>query len=116
MDINNVIEELRQKYKYIRINNNNTIYDLFNKKLLIIESQSSTFRLLRTTFMKILQSENYAYLLINRNTNELFYIEKYNDWMKVSFERSNKEELYFGKEILQRKINLQNFKEKIICF
>lgn len=114
MNIDNILKKLKEQNKYIAINKTNTIYNLKNRNLMVIESTSNTFSITRSAFERLIQAYNYAYLLINKNTNELFYFDNKKDWMKLSFERSNKEELFFGKEILQTRISIDDIKIKVM--
>lgn len=83
----------------------------------VIKENSSTFKLDRDLFFYLdNQREMYAFLLINTVENKVFYLEFLDkkNWLKTSFDRSDKESIYFGKIVLQHRINLDEAASKIL--
>lgn len=61
------------------------------------------------------QAVPYAFLLINKLSNKMFFMNypKKKNWLSQSFERSSKSEIYFGKIVLQNEIKKMDILNKI---
>ena len=85
-----------------------TIYEFENEVLLcIIQSQCNTFKIDFSDF-KYLDDKllPYSFLMINKKTDKMYYlkISEPNNFIRNDFEATKKNELYFGKQILNNEI------------
>lgn len=115
----NLLGKYSLPYKKQSFESNIHIYKIENnKKINIVQMVEDTniFRIDRDLFYYLNnQSIMYCFLLINKLDSSLFYLEfgAKNNWLKSSFERSDKDELYFGKIVLNHKISEAHLIEKI---
>lgn len=101
LDKNNIHYQLKQ-IKNVRI------YELDDEVLLVtISNNKNVFSINRRLFYEI---DNkllpYSFCLEDTSTNNLYYIkiEEPNNFLRKSFESTNKDTIYFGKKILQHRI------------
>ncbi|TJX15133.1 hypothetical protein E9840_03460 [Tissierella creatinini] len=97
-------------FKEIEYDEDIKIYKLGKLKphnIAVLYSPNNTFKIDRELMFYLSnQNEIYSFWLINKNVNDMFYLEFINkeNWLQTSFNRSNKEEIYFGKIILNHKL------------
>ena len=116
MDIKNLLKNENIIYKVNKVGNTR-IFEFDNETLLIvIINNKNQFKICRKDFYKI---DNlllpYAFCLIDSSKDEMYYVlvKEPNNFLRKSFENTNKEEIYFRKEILQNKIKENELIEKI---
>ncbi len=117
MNIEKILNEESIDYLNQEYDEKIKIYKLNNKANLVqITGDYSTFAIDRD-LNYYLNSQNmvYAFILVNKNDSKLFYLEfrDKNNWLNASFERSNKDRLYFGKVVLNNQVNLFKLRERI---
>ncbi len=84
--------------------------------IVTIYSNSNTFTIKRDLFYYIDKlDEKYAFCLINKKEEKIYYMEfkNKNNWLKSSFDSCKKDELYFGKIVLQNKVTTNSLIAKI---
>lgn len=106
------------KYKENKIDKYTKYYEFENETVVVVMySKSNTFNIKRKDFELI---DNlllpYAFLLINTTTNNKYYIEieEPNNFLRNDFEYSKKDSLFFGKQLLQKKIDDEEILKRII--
>lgn len=109
---------LNENYKFKKIIYKGIEIIYFNNDtmLVIISNKKNVFKISREQFIKIDDELlPYAFLLIDETTEELYFMQykEPNNQLRYSFEKTAKNEIYFGKEILQNKIGLEDLKRKI---
>ena len=76
------------------------------KNIVLLISKDTIFKLKREFFNYLDGNPNpYGFWFINSSYNEMYYLEfrdKIN-WLSTSFSRTEKSEIYFGKEVLNNK-------------
>lgn len=105
MEMNNVVykeKEYEPNIRLFKVGNNEPT------NVVEIHSPSSTFKIDRDLFYYLShQSENYSFCLVNETEGKIFYVEfkNKNNWLQSCFERCDKEELFFGKDILNNRVH-----------
>lgn len=117
MWLNEILDKNSIKYKVQEYDDDIYIYKVENKaNVVVISSTTSIFSLDRELFYYLSnQNKLYSFVLMNSQDDKVFYLEfrdKIN-WLNSSFERSDKEELYFGKIVLNNQSNMENIIQKI---
>lgn len=97
-------------YKVIKYDTKSCIYKLEDFNIVFIENNNNNFTLDYDLFYYIhSHNKNYSFLLNNKSFNKYYYVNfKKNNWIKVDFERSQKEVLNFGKKIFDYEIDSFN--------
>ena len=117
MNIDKLLEENNFKFKKIKIGKNIELFEFENETMLIIiRSSNNVFKINRKDFYKIDDRLlPYNFYLINEVENKTFYItvKEPANFLRNAFENSLKNEIYFGKDVLNNKINNENLIEKI---
>ena len=114
-----LLEKYLVPYKKQNYETNIEIYKVENKKnlnVVVILGSTSTFKIDRDLFYFLdSQSLLYCFVLINRTDSGLFYLEfkNKNNWLKSSFERTDKDELFFGKIVLNHRISERDLIEEV---
>ena len=115
--LKDLLEKNNIKYKMQEYSPNSFIFKIENKLNIVeIIEKSSTFSLDRDLFYYLSnQKIQYSFVLENSYDNKVFFIEfkDNNNWLYSSFERSDKEKLFFGKIVLNNESNLDKIIEKI---
>ena len=64
------------------------------------------------------QPELYAFILVDKVANQYYYLDfkMKNNWIKSSFERSGKDEIYFGKIVLNNRVTQDKITEKLSMY
>ncbi len=108
MGLKTLLKELEIEFKEIEYDDHASIYKLNSKvNLVCMKSKSSAFSIERDLYYYLdNQKLEYHFLLINRNENKYFLLpfNKFSKWLKGSFDSCDKEEIYFGKVVLQNEI------------
>lgn len=119
MQIKSTLEAASIQFKESEYNDNCIIFKLLGVNpinLVYMESRSSIFSIDRDLFYYIDQQKlNYSFLLRNKEKEEFYFLE-YKDkknWLSSSFERTDKDEIFFGKIVLQKKIKLSEISKKL---
>lgn len=117
MLLNKELNRNKIQYKMQEYNPNIYIYKILNKvNIVTIIAKTNVFLLDRDLFYYLSnQKEMYSFVLKSIDDNQLYYLEFKNktNWLNSSFERCDKEELYFGKIILNNKSNIKTIIDKI---
>lgn len=96
----------------------NLTYLIFKNEtiLVLIKNNKNVFKILREDFNEIEQELlDYDFCLIDNVKNQLYYmkIKEPNNFIRNAFDHTTKDEIYFGKEILQNKIAVDDVINKI---
>lgn len=107
MDIKDIIRKSNIKFKEKRLKNLN--YLIFENEtiLVLIRNNKNIFKIIREDFDELEQELlDYDFCLIDNSKNQLYYmkIKEPNNFIRNAFDHTEKNEIYFGKEILQNKI------------
>lgn len=117
MLLNKELNRNKIQYKMQEYNPNIYIYKIPNKaNIVTIIAKTNVFLLDRDLFYYLSnQKEMYSFVLKSIDDNQLYYLEFKNktNWLNSSFETCDKEELYFGKIILNNKSNIKTIIDKI---
>lgn len=109
MVLETLLKELDIEFKEIEYDDNSSIYKLNSKvNLVCMKSKSSAFAIERDLYYYLdNQKIEYHFLLINKNDNKYFLLPfiKFSNWLKGSFDSCDKDEIFFGKVVLQNEIN-----------
>lgn len=87
-----------------------------NLNLVIITNSNNTFLVDRDLFYYLdNQSKIYSFILHNNNENKLFYLVFKNkkNWLKSSFENTDKDEIYLGKIVLNNQYSIDEILGKL---
>lgn len=116
--MNDIEKIIKSKYKYKTIDNDGVkLLFLDNETILaIIINKKNVFKINRKQFYRIDDELlPYGFLLID-STQKNMYFMKYkepNNQLRYAFDSTKKDEIYFGKEILQNKIKLNELLSNI---
>ena len=117
MLLNKELDQNKIQYKIQKYDSNIYIYKIPNKaNIVTITAKTNIFLLDRDLFYYLSnQNEMYSFVLKSKDDNQIYYLEFKNkiSWLNSSFETCNKEELYFGKIILNNKSNIRTIIDKI---
>ena len=106
--IEKVLKDNKIKYNFKRMNNV-YIYIINDEKMVIVikNKNDNVFSITKEAFYKIDDELlPYSFFLIDGNEQVYFYkIEEPNNSIRNAFESSKKDVIFFGKEILNKKIN-----------
>jgi hypothetical protein len=108
------------EYKFQEYDSNIYIFKVGKEtkiNVIVMMENSSTFKIDRDLFFYIdNQREIYTFLLINTAEDKIYYLEFLDkkNWLKTSFDRSDKEYIFFGKIVLQHRINLDEVGSKLL--
>ncbi len=110
MVLESVLKKKNIKYKKVDYENNITIYRYIDKQktLVNIVQGFGDFIIDRDLFFYLDNNkEQYSFVLENRAKNKIYYLEFMSkaNWLKSSFERTDKEKLYFGKIVLNNEVS-----------
>ncbi len=116
MNIERIIEKEKIKYKEKKLKF--LSYLIFENKtiLVIINNNKNIFKIVRSDFDYIEQELlDYDFCLVDNLRNQLYYmkIKEPNNFIRKAFDSTAKDEIYFGKEILENKVTEEDFLEKI---
>lgn len=84
--------------------------------LVLIENNKNIFKITREDFNEIEKELlNYDFCLIDNSKKQLYYmkVKEPNNLIRSAFDSTTKNEIYFGKEILQNKIAEEDLIKKI---
>lgn len=87
--------------------------------VVVILSTSNTFIVDKDLIYYLTnQKESYSFWLINIRDKEMFYLEfnDKNNWLETSANRSSKEKIYFGKIVLNHRINEKGILQKLLSY
>lgn len=105
----NVIEHRKMgKVEITKVNSEWNIVTIFSK--------SNIFTIKRDLFEYIDKlNEKYAFCLIDKKEDKVYYMEfkNKNNWLKSSFDSCKKDELFFGKIVLQNRVTVSELITKI---
>lgn len=116
--MNDIEKIIKSKYKYKTINNDGVkLLFLDNETILaIIINKKNVFKINRKQFYRIDDELlPYGFLLIDSTQKNMYFMkykEPYNQ-LRYAFDSTKKDEIYFGKEILQNKIKLNELLSNI---
>lgn len=108
MQVENLLKKNNIKYT-LKKNKNVYIFEFENETVLVcIVNNKNVFSINRDTFYKIDDMLlPYAFCLIDSTYNQMYFmrVKEPNNFLRKSFENSSKDVMFFGKEILQNKID-----------
>ena len=84
--------------------------------LVLINNSKNIFKIAREDFNELEQELlDYDFCLIDNSRNQLYYmkIKEPNNFIRKAFDSTTKNEIYFGKEILQNKITKDDLIKKV---
>lgn len=117
MEIKRLMKEKNISFNNQEYDDNTTLFKIEKKiNLVRIEGKTSTFSLERDLFYYLdNQKIPYSFLLINSMDKRIFYLDfkSKKNWLSSGFERSDKENLYFGKIVLNNQCDLETVMKKI---
>lgn len=117
MLINKVLNDNKLSFQCQNYDPNTYIYKIEDRiNIVTIRSKSSAFSIDRDLFYYLSnQKLIYAFIFENEISGKIFYLEFYNknNWLNSSFERSNKEKLFFGKIVLNNQSDIKQIINRI---
>lgn len=116
MDIVSIIEKSKISYKEKKLKF--LSYLVFENEtiLVVIKNNKNIFKIVRSDFEHIEQELlDYDFCLIDSSKKQLYYmkVKEPNNFIRKAFDSTEKNEIYFGKEILQNKITEKQLIEMI---
>lgn len=116
MDINKIIRMANIKFKEKKLKR--LCYLEFENEtlLVIIKNNKNVFKIAREDFEEIESILlDYDFCLLDTTMEQLYYmkINEPNNFIRKAFDSTKKDEIYFGKEILQNKITEQDLVKRI---
>ena len=84
--------------------------------LVLIKNNKNIFKITREDFNDLEQELlDYDFCLIDNSKNQLYYmkVKEPNNFVRKAFDSTKKNEIYFGKEILQNKITEDDLTKKV---
>lgn len=112
------MERIYNKSKKVtKISNNIQMIEYENETMLVvIRNKSNVFSITRQEF-DIIEKEllDYDFYLLSELKKEAYYIKikEPNNWIRNAFERSSKDKIFFGKEVLNNKVDEKELEELI---
>ena len=122
MIVQNILNNSNIKYKLQEYDDNINIYKIGTTKVINIVSiteNGNVFKLDEDLFYYLdNQPELYAFILVDKVANQYYYFDfkMKNNWIKSSFERSGKDEIYFGKIVLNNRVTQDKITEKLSMY
>ena len=122
MIVQNILNNSNIKYKLQEYDDNINIYKIGTTKVINIVSiteNGNVFKLDEDLFYYLdNQPELYAFILVDKVANQYYYLDfkMKNNWIKSSFERSCKDEIYFGKIVLNNRVTQDKITEKLSMY
>ena len=122
MRVQNILNNSNIKYKLQEYDDNINIYKIGTTKVINIVSiteNGNVFKLDEDLFYYLdNQPELYAFILVDKVANQYYYLDfkMKNNWIKSSFERSGKDEIYFGKIVLNNRVTQDKITEKLSMY
>lgn len=122
MIVQNILNNSNIKYKLQEYDDNINIYKIGTTKVINIVSiteNGNVFKLDEDLFYYLdNQPELYAFILVDKVANQYYYLDfkMKNNWIKSSFERSGKDEIYFGKIVLNNRVTQDKITEKLSMY
>ena len=113
MNIKSIIDKNGIKYKEKKLKFLSYLIFENETMLVIVENNKNIFRIIREDFENIEQELlDYDFCLVDNSKNQIYYmkIKEPNNFIRKAFDSTEKNEIYFGKEILQNRI----IKEEIL--
>lgn len=115
MNLKEILEKTKLKYKYVK---KSIEYVEFENETIavIIRSKSNVFKIKRNEFFLIDDMLlPYIFILIDVSKKEkyIYKVKEPNNDIRYAFESSKKDEIYFGKQVLQNKKNDNEIIEEI---
>lgn len=107
MNIKSIIDKNGIKYKERKLKFLSYLIFENETMLVIINNNKNIFKIIRSDFEYIEQELlNYDFCLIDSSKKRLYYmkITEPNNFIRKAFDSTEKDEIYFGKEILQNEI------------
>ena len=110
--IDEILDNKSIPYKFQEYDDYINIYKVGTSKtinLVTMTEKGNIFKIDNDLFYYLNnQKELYSFLLIDRLENKYYYLDlkNKNNWIKSSVERSGKEEIYFGKIVLNNRITI----------
>ena len=116
MKIEKLLRENKINYT-VKREQNTYIYNIDDEKMLIVMvSKSNVFSIGRELFNKIDEELlPYSFCLIDSSKNQIYFIKinEPNNFLRDSFDYTEKDILYFGKQVLNNKIEESDIINKI---
>lgn len=116
MKIEKILKDNKCNYS-LKKRKNIFIYNLNDTKMLIvIENNGNIFSITKEIFNEIDEELlPYSFCLIDKNNGKMYFMEikEPNNFLRNSFEYTNKEKIYFGKEVLNNEIKEKDLVQKI---
>ena len=122
MIVQNILNNSNIKYKLQEYDDNINIYKIGTTKVINIVSiteNGNVFKLDEDLVYYLdNQPELYAFILVDKVANQYYYLDfkMKNNWIKSSFERSGKDEIYFGKIVLNNRVTQDKITEKLSMY
>ena len=116
MNVKSIIDKNGIKYKEKKLNFLSYLIFENETMLVIINNNKNIFKIHRDDFEYIEQELlDYDFCLVDNSKNQVYYmkIKEPNNFIMKSFDSTKKNEVYFGKEILQNKIDENDLIKKI---
>ena len=116
MNIKNILKKENIEFKEHKLKKLSYLVFKNDTILVLINNNKNVFKIIRDDF-NVLEEEllNYDFCLNDLSSNQLYYmkIKEPNNFIRKSFSYTDKNEIFFGKEILQNKINEEELLIKI---
>lgn len=122
MNIEKVLINNNIYFKEIEYEDEIKVYKVGKLKpmnVVVLFSSSNTFKMDRDLMFYLSnQKENYSFWLINKKEKGMFYLEftNKNNWIETSFSRSEKDEIYFGKIVLNSRLKENEILLKLLKY
>lgn len=116
MNINKIIKRANISFKERKLKRLSYLEFENETLLVIIKNNKNVFKITREDFEKIESILlDYDFCLIDTTMEQLYYmkINEPNNFIRKAFDSTKKDEIYFGKEILQNKITEQDLITRI---
>lgn len=112
-----ILEKVGMQYKIHKKNNDNYFVEFENETIaIIIMNNKNVFKIDRKWFYEIDDMLlPYIFVLIDKSQNQKYCmkVKEPNNFMRNNFEHTSKNELFFGKEILQNRITDEKLIEEL---